>query len=237
MFFKSNLFNRRAGYLLIAGAFLLFIVFFLLRASGPRPKVVIVKVVPIETSRRDNSQPVIDFDSESYYRPIIEYNLFRPLGWTPSRLSEPYRLLGTILPRAANTPPKAIIQTTAANTTHIVPIGDRLDADTQIVDIQPKQVTLSTNGQQRTLTLNTAVYLNPSPATRHPRRTIDTPHRQTPTSAPVRSKPTPAPTTVTATQTLDRLQPLSDWQTRDGIPIRLGDARLKNPQKWRLRRR
>ena len=38
------------------------------------------------------------FDSETFYRMIINNNLFRPLGWTPPRPIEPYRLLGTLLP-------------------------------------------------------------------------------------------------------------------------------------------
>ena len=93
------------------------------------------------------------FDAEAFKRTIIENNLFRPLGWTPPRPIEPYRLIGTILPRSENTPRKAIIQSTAGNTTYIVFSGERLDADTEVVSIASKQVVLSTNGQQRTLKL------------------------------------------------------------------------------------
>ena len=67
----------------------------------------------VDVTKGHPSSSVIDFDSASYYQPIIKYNLFRPLGWTPPRPVEPYRLIGTILPRAANSPPTAIIQTTA----------------------------------------------------------------------------------------------------------------------------
>ena len=157
-------FLRRAGYLLIAGAFFLIGIFFIYRSLGVRTETVFtVKVVPVDaTSSRRQSSPVIDFDSEvSYYRPIIEYNLFRPLGWTPPRPSEPYRLIGTVLATDANTPPQAILQTTAGNTTYIVTTGEKIDASTEVISIESKQVTLSTNGQQRTLRLNTAVYLNP----------------------------------------------------------------------------
>ena len=92
-------------------------------------------------------------DSESFYRTIIDNNLFRPLGWTPPRPIEPYRLIGTILFTDGHTVPQAIIQTTATNITHIVTIGDKLNAATKIVDIQSKRVTLSTNGAHRTLYL------------------------------------------------------------------------------------
>lgn len=68
-------FLRRAGYLLIAGAFFLLWVFFVFRSYGARTETVLtVKVVPVDaTSSRRQSFPVIDFDSEvSYYRPITE---------------------------------------------------------------------------------------------------------------------------------------------------------------------
>ena len=153
-------FNRRAIYLLIFGAFFLLCIFFLFRSSGARSETVgKVKVVPVETSSRVISSLVVAFDSASYYRPIIKYNLFRPLGWTPPVPREPYRLIGTILPRAANTPLQAIIQSTAGNKTYIVTLGNKLDAETEIVEIQPKQVTLSSKGRQRLLFLNAARWL------------------------------------------------------------------------------
>ncbi|RKU22014.1 hypothetical protein C6499_20485 [Candidatus Poribacteria bacterium] len=92
--------------------------------------------------------------SKAFKRTIIDNNIFRPLGYRrPPRPIEPYRLIGTKLSRDANTPPQAIIQTTAGNTTYIVSLGEPLDASTEVVSIQGKQVTLSTNGQQRTLHL------------------------------------------------------------------------------------
>ena len=91
--------------------------------------------------------------SDAFLCTIIDNNLFRPLGWRPSRPSEPYRLIGTILPRDENTSPRAILQTTAGNKTYNVTIGENLDPHTEVVDIQPKQVTLSTDGKQRTLKL------------------------------------------------------------------------------------
>ena len=92
--------------------------------------------------------------SDAFYRMIVENNLFRPLGWRPPRPREPYRLIGTILPRDENTPPRAILQTTAGNKTYSVTIGENLDTHTEVVDIQLKQVTLATDGKQRTLKLS-----------------------------------------------------------------------------------
>ena len=96
------------------------------------------------------------FHNSDFYRTIIDNNLFRPLGWTPLRPREPYRLLGTIIPTDAKTPPKAVIQNTVRNQTHIVTIGDTLDAETHVTDIQTKHVTLKKNEQQRQLTLKSS---------------------------------------------------------------------------------
>ena len=115
----------------------------------------------------------------SFYRTIIDNNLFRPLGWTPPRPEEPYRLTGTLIPRDANTAPKAFLLANATNTTHIVTIGDTLGKDTTVTAIESKQVTLQTSGQQRTLRLNTALWLNTSYTNRSPVR------RQTPVDLPI----------------------------------------------------
>lgn len=95
-----------------------------------------------------------DFQTTDFYRTIIDNNLFRPLGWRPPRPREPYRLLGTMIPTDRITGAQAIIQTTHRNITRTFTVGDALDTDTTIVDIQAKQVTLEKAGQQRTLKLS-----------------------------------------------------------------------------------
>lgn len=127
---------------------------------GPIPK------APLTTEKQIVSRPIGNryptelewlraFQNSDFYRTIIDNNLFRPLGWTPPRPQEPYRLLGTLIPTDARTPPKAIIQNTVGNQTYIVTIGDTLDLDTTVTDIQPKQVTLEKAGQKpRILNLN-----------------------------------------------------------------------------------
>ena len=195
--------------------------------------------ITFNTPTRNEDTELQHFQNSDFYRTIIDNNLFRPLGWTPPRPTEPYRLIGTLLPRSETTPPKAIIQTTTGEKTYIVTTGEPLDASTKVISIESKSVTLSTNGQQRTLHLNTAVYLNASAATRKPIRTTETPHRLRPIEAPVNrarpaeitTLPNPKPTST------HRGAPLSDWESRDGQAIPVGDARLKNPQKWGLHRR
>ena len=146
--------SGRARYLFLAGAFFLLLAFLFMRLSGSPAPSVPLKVVPVESPVGAVAlPPVVDFDSEAYYRPIIDNNIFRPLGWTPPRPTEPYRLIGTILPRDANTPPQAILQTTAGQKTYIVTTGEKIDASTEVVEIEAKQVILSGNGQQRTLHL------------------------------------------------------------------------------------
>lgn len=101
-----------------------------------------------------NVDKLASFHKSEFYRVIIDNNLFRPLGWHPPRQKEIYRLLGTILPTDENTSPQAILRSTTGET-HIIGIGDTLDPDTIITNIQPKQVTLEKAGQKpRILTLN-----------------------------------------------------------------------------------
>ena len=96
------------------------------------------------------------FQKTDFYRTIIDNNLFRSLGWTPPCPQEPYRLLGTIIPTEAKFSPKAIIQNTVENQTHIVTIGGTLDSNTSVTDIQTKHVTLKKNGQRRQLILKSS---------------------------------------------------------------------------------
>ena len=100
-----------------------------------------------------------DFQQSDFYRTIIGNNLFRPLGWRPPRPKEPYRLLGTIIPKDGKSPPQAILQTTAGNKIYTVTRGDTLGTDTTITNIHVKQITLEKDGKQRTLKLNPRPWL------------------------------------------------------------------------------
>ena len=161
---QRTLFNPRAGGLWMAGACVLLAIVFVVSVLSPDPVRRDAEPVKERTSpshRRAQQTPPPVFDTETYYRTIIDNNLFRPLGWTPPRPIEPYQLLGTILPTDEKIPPQAIIQvSTAGNKTHIVSIGDTLDADTKIVDIQSKQATLDCAGQQTILKLDTSPWIS-----------------------------------------------------------------------------
>lgn len=90
-------------------------------------------------------------ENEAFYKTIIEYNLFRPLGWTPPNNEPSYSLVGT-----AVDPNGIISQATLferrSNRYHFVTIGTKLD-DMTVKDIQAKKVIMDKAGE--TVTLNT----------------------------------------------------------------------------------
>lgn len=226
------LLQKRAIYFLIFGAFILLCVFFFRRRSPE--SILTVKVVPVSSVVVGVAIPSIDFDSASYYRPILAYNLFRPLGWAPARPVEPYRLIGTRIVREGATPPQAILETTAGHQTYIVGAGDTLDAGTKVVDISDRSVVLSTGGIERTLSLGTGIWLNPSG-----RSSVVIPRRSVRPSSLRNRRPVSPARSSSSPRRVEpsRSRPLSKWETVDGEVIRIGDARLKNPAKWGLRRR
>lgn len=118
------------------------------------PTVTVVTSEVPDTSIAETQQTPPDF-----YRTILDNNLFHPLGWRPSRPREPYRLLGTLIPCDGKSKTQAILQKNPAGKTYTVTIGDTLDTDTTLIDIQSKQVILEKRGQRRTLTLNTTPWL------------------------------------------------------------------------------
>lgn len=127
--------------------------------STPRNKTVKVST-PRSTTKRPqltkDKDREVRFQQTKFYRTIIDNNLFRPLGWSPARPKESFRLLGTRISTDGETSPQAIIQ---GNKTYIVTTGDPLSKDTTVTDIQSKQVTLEKSGHQKTLKLGTTIWL------------------------------------------------------------------------------
>lgn len=95
-----------------------------------------------------------EFDVETFKRTIIDNNIFRPIGWTPPRPLEPYRLIGTLLPRDANRLAEAVIESTPGKAISIVSVGETLDTETKVVSIENKTVVLESGGVRRTLRLS-----------------------------------------------------------------------------------
>ena len=99
---------------------------------------------------RQNRGASVDFgENAAFYKTIIDYNLFRPLGWTPPNTEPSYSLIGT-----AVGPNGAISQATLlerrSNRYHFVTIGTKLD-DMTVKDIQARQIILDKSGEKVTL--------------------------------------------------------------------------------------
>ena len=94
----------------------------------------------------------VDFgENETFYKTIIEYNLFRPLGWTPPKNEPEYSLEGTAVD-PSGVISQAILLERRSNRYHFVTIGTKLD-DMTVKDIQDKKVIMDKEGE--TVTLNT----------------------------------------------------------------------------------
>lgn len=96
---------------------------------------------------------IVRFQNTDFYHTIIDNNLFRPLGWTPSRPVSLYRLLGTLVSGATDTVwvSKAIIA--VRGEVRVVEIGDSLDSETKVLGIDRHSVLLETAGKEQVLTL------------------------------------------------------------------------------------
>ena len=104
---------------------------------------------------RQNRGGGVDFgENEAFYKTIIEYNLFRPLGWTPPKNEPAYSLQGTVV-NAEGIISQAILLERRSNRYHFVTIGMKLD-DMTVKEIQAKKVVMDKEGE--TVTLNTGSF-------------------------------------------------------------------------------
>ena len=137
---QLTLSNRRVRDFLIAGVSVLVAIFLALNLSKPTPEPLTLSGTPEPSLRRVpvTTSPV--FEAEAFKKTIIDNNLFRPLGWTRPGPPPAYRLTGTIIPRDSKTAPQALILATAAQQIHIVIPGDKLAADTTVIEVRSKHV-------------------------------------------------------------------------------------------------
>ena len=103
-----------------------------------------------------------DGTPDAFYRVIIEYNLFRPLGWTPPHPQPVYRLLGTFI-SIEGTESQAILQVIASKQLHFLKVGDSIGG-AEVTEILSKQMTLQQPEQILTLKLDRQQFLSPSRA-------------------------------------------------------------------------
>ncbi len=99
---------------------------------------------------RQNRGGGVDFgENEAFYKTIIEYNLFRPLGWTPPKNEPSYSLEGTAVNQDGVISQATLLER-RSNRYHFVTVGTKLD-DMTVKDIQAKQVILDKGGETVTL--------------------------------------------------------------------------------------
>ena len=104
---------------------------------------------------RQNRGGGVDFgENEAFYKTIIEYNLFRPLGWTPPNNEPSYSLEGTVV-NADSVISQAVLLERRSNRYHFVTVGTKLD-DMTVKEIQAKKVVMDKEGE--TVTLNTGSF-------------------------------------------------------------------------------
>ena len=90
-------------------------------------------------------------ENEAFYKTIIEYNLFRPLGWTPPNNEPSYSLVSTAVNQNGVISQATLLER-RSNRYHFVTIGTKLD-DMTVKEIQAKKVIMDKAGE--TVTLNT----------------------------------------------------------------------------------
>ena len=100
--------------------------------------------------RQNRGRAEVDFgENETFYKTIIDNNLFRPLGWTPPNNEPAYSLIGTAVDANGRISQATLLEK-RSNRYHFVTIGTEL-GDMTVKDIQAEQVILDKAGKPITL--------------------------------------------------------------------------------------
>ena len=100
--------------------------------------------------RQNRGRAEVDFgENETFYKTIIDNNLFRPLGWTPPNNEPAYSLIGTAVDANGRISQATLLEK-RSNRYHFVTIGTKL-GDMTVKDIQAEQVILDKAGKPVTL--------------------------------------------------------------------------------------
>ena len=127
-------------------------------SAPPRPRRPLT--AGISTLGPDDAETLKAFEQTEFYRTIVENNLFLPLGTAAPSQPARYRLIATTTSTNGDSS-TALIQSIAGNETHVVTIGSKV-GEVTVVDIQPKQVAIETDGKLTTLELDHPLWLGPS---------------------------------------------------------------------------
>ncbi len=111
----------------------------------------------VNWGNQDRSEDRSSRNSEDYYNVIVNNNIFRPLGWRPSKTEPEYTFNGTWVAEDAS---KSVGYVTErrSNRFHTVGIGDKI-GDAVVTDIKEKEISLDKNGEKITLRAGTMQFL------------------------------------------------------------------------------
>ena len=116
----------------------------------------------LATSQRDrsaNNQLQIPAADQAFYKVIVDYSLFRPLGWRPPDTSPKYELIATKIPAVGEA--KALIKESRSNKIYYVGIGDQLQ-EAKVDEIVANQVGLVLEGKPISLSISSIQFLRTS---------------------------------------------------------------------------
>ena len=110
-----------------------------------------------QRGRSDNNQLQIPAADQVFYKVIVDYSLFRPLGWRPPDTSPKYELIATKIPAAGEA--KALIRESRSDKTYYVGIGDQLQ-EAKVDEIVANQVGLVLEGKPISLSISSIQFLS-----------------------------------------------------------------------------
>ncbi len=105
----------------------------------------VIPFLAISQSRpTDNSSSETTNTDQAFYRVIVDYSLFRPLGWRLPNNSPRYELIATKIPTVGEA--KALIKEARSNQTYYVGLGAQLQ-ESKIDEISANRVRLVSAGK------------------------------------------------------------------------------------------
>ena len=105
----------------------------------------VIPFLAISQSRpTDNSSSETTNTDQAFYRVIVDYSLFRPLGWRLPNNSPRYELIATKIPTVGEA--KALIKESRSSQTYYVSLGDQLQ-ESKIDEISANRVGLVSEGK------------------------------------------------------------------------------------------
>ena len=142
---------------ILIASFLLLLIFtfgaFLYQKNNTQPKSSTNTPIQITPSNQQNiksirkkSKHTDSKNSDEFYKPIIDNNIFRRLGWKPPKKPVEFILYGTASTEDENNS-KAFIYETQSKRLHTVKVGDMI-GKAKITEIHEKQVKIKKDGKE-----------------------------------------------------------------------------------------